>query len=109
RMCPRSYASRRDLVPRRRLESVMYPTLLVEIGCEELPTSFLDGAMEQLGVLVPEELGRARVQHGAVRVMGTPRRLAVLVREVAPTVPSHEEEILGPPESSARGADGAWS
>lgn len=87
----------------------MPATLLFEIGCEELPTSFLDGALTQLRTIVPDELARARVSHGAVRVLGTPRRLAVLVSDVAETVSAREEELLGPAESTARAPDGSWS
>jgi glycyl-tRNA synthetase beta chain len=87
----------------------MSPTLLLEIGCEELPTSFLDGALEQLRTLVSDELSKARIEHGTVRVLGTPRRLAVLVSSVAPEVAAREEEVLGPSESAARAPDGGWT
>ncbi len=87
----------------------MQATLLLEIGCEELPTSFLDSALEQLRTLVPEELSRARIPHGDVRVLGTPRRIAFLVKHVTATVPPREEELIGPPESAARTPDGQWS
>ena len=87
----------------------MASTLLLEIGCEELPTSFLDGALEQLATLVPEELTRARVGFGAVRVLGTPRRLSVLVHDVAGSVAAREEELLGPAESAAKTPSGEWS
>ncbi len=87
----------------------MSPTLLLEIGCEELPTSFLDGALEQLRSIVSEELSRARIEHGNVRVLGTPRRLAVLVSSVVPEVAAREEEVLGPSESAARSPDGKWT
>lgn len=83
--------------------------LLLEIGCEELPTSFLDGALEQLATLLPDELRRARIAHGAVRVLGTPRRLAALVEGVLDRVEAREEELLGPPESAAKTAEGVWS
>src|SRR5689334_21402339 len=83
--------------------------LLLEIGCEELPASFLESALEPLGALVPEALARARVRHGRVQTLGTPRRLAVLVHDVAGEVLSHTEDLLGPPESAARTRDGAWS
>lgn len=87
----------------------MASTLLLEIGCEELPTSFLDGALEQLSTLAPEELTRARVTFGAVRVLGTPRRLSVLVSGVADSVSAREEELLGPAESAAKTPTGEWS
>lgn len=87
----------------------MPSTLLLEIGCEELPTSFLDGALAQLAALAPEALAAARVEHGAVRALGTARRLSVLVEGVADAVAAREEELLGPPESASRAADGSWT
>jgi glycyl-tRNA synthetase beta chain len=87
----------------------MSATLLLEIGCEELPTSFLDGALEQLRSLVPDELAKARVAHGAVRVLGTARRLVALVADVADAVSAREEELLGPSESAAKAPNGAWT
>jgi len=87
----------------------MTSTLLLEVGCEELPTSFLEDAMGQLGKIVPEELGRAGVGFGAVRVLGTPRRVAVVVDGVVPDIAPREEEILGPSASAAVDAQGAWT
>ncbi len=87
----------------------MPANLLLEIGCEELPTSFLDGALAQLATLIPEELQRARIAHGAVKTLGTARRLAAVVEGLADTVEPREEELLGPPESAARTPDGKWS
>lgn len=87
----------------------MTAKLLLEIGCEELPTSFLDGALEQLLALLPEELRRARIGHGAVRALGTARRLAAVVDDVQGEVEAREEELLGPPESAAKTPAGAWS
>ena len=87
----------------------MPANLLLEIGCEELPTSFLDGALAQLATLIPEELQRARIAHGAVKTLGTARRLATVVEGLADTVEPREEELLGPPESAARTPDGKWS
>ncbi len=87
----------------------MTSTLLLEVGCEELPTSFLEDAMGQLGKSLPEELDRVGVAHGAVRVLGTPRRVAVVVEEVVAEIAPREEELLGPPASAALGPDGGWS
>ncbi len=87
----------------------MSRTLLLEIGCEELPTSFVRSALEQLARLVPDELSRARIGHGDVRTLGTARRLAVIVKQVTAEVASRTEELLGPAESAARSADGKWT
>ena len=87
----------------------MSRTLLLEIGCEELPTSFVRVGMEQLAKLIPDELNRARITHGEVRALGTPRRLAVIVRDIAEDVAARTEELLGPAESASKTPDGKWS
>ncbi len=75
--------------------------LLLEIGVEELPSSFVDGAIDALPAIVGEELARSRLSHGAVRVLGTPRRLAVIVSSVATRQLDLDEEVIGPPETAA--------
>ncbi|HEY3820468.1 MAG TPA: glycine--tRNA ligase subunit beta [Polyangiaceae bacterium] len=75
--------------------------LLLEIGVEELPSSFVDAALVALPKIVAEELGRVRLSHGEVRALGTPRRLSVLVADVATRQLDLDEEVIGPPESVA--------
>ncbi|HWL85766.1 MAG TPA: glycine--tRNA ligase subunit beta, partial [Polyangiaceae bacterium] len=68
---------------------------------EELPSSFVDAALAALPALVRDKLGQLRLEHGNVYALGTARRLAVLVHEVAPTQASLDEEVIGPPETAA--------
>ncbi len=75
--------------------------LLLEIGTEELPSSFVDAALAALPGIVADELANARLSHGAVQALGTPRRLAVLVRDVAARQLDLDEEAIGPPETAA--------
>jgi glycyl-tRNA synthetase beta chain len=75
--------------------------LLLEIGVEELPSSFVDAALAALPKIVADELGRARLSHGAARALGTPRRLAVVVEGVATKQLDLDEEVIGPPETAA--------
>jgi glycyl-tRNA synthetase beta chain len=75
--------------------------LLLEIGTEELPSSFVDAALAAMPGIVADELANARLSHGAVRALGTPRRLAVVVRDVAARQLDLDEEVIGPPESAA--------
>ncbi len=77
------------------------PPLLLEIGVEELPSSFVDGALAALPKIVAEELANVRLVHGQVRALGTPRRLAVHVAGVATKQLDLDEEIVGPPEAFA--------
>jgi glycyl-tRNA synthetase beta chain len=75
--------------------------LLLEIGVEELPSSFVDAALAALPKIVADELAKARLSHGGVRALGTPRRLAVVVRDVATQQLDLDEEVIGPPETAA--------
>jgi glycyl-tRNA synthetase len=79
---------------------------LLEIGVEELPASDLDSALEQLRRNVPVLLDELRLAHGSLCVSGTPRRLAVLVEELAPHQPDREDLVKGPPADRAFGPDG---
>lgn len=80
--------------------------LLLEIGCEELPASFVNGALKAMPELLGGALDAARLSHGEITAYGSPRRLAVLVRSVATSTPNLEEEVLGPPKSAAFDKDG---
>lgn len=84
----------------------MTRSLLIEIGVEELPASFVARAMEQMPALAETALAAARLTHGAIEALGTPRRLALLVRDVADAQPDLEEEVLGPPRAAAFEDDG---
>ena len=75
--------------------------LLLEIGAEELPSSFVDAALAALPKIVEEKFAALRLSHGAVTPLGTPRRLSVVVSDLATTQPDLDEEVIGPPESAA--------
>jgi glycyl-tRNA synthetase beta chain len=75
--------------------------LLLEIGAEELPSSFVDAALTALPKIAADELAKARLSHGQVRALGTPRRLSVLVEGVATRQLDLDEEVIGPPEAVA--------
>jgi glycyl-tRNA synthetase beta chain len=75
--------------------------LLLEIGVEELPSSFVDAALAALPLIAAEELAKVRLQHGTVRALGTPRRLAIHVADVIGRQLDLDEEVVGPPETAA--------
>ena len=58
-------------------------TFLLEIGTEELPADFARLALPQLETLVGRDLLAARLQHGAIAVTSTPRRLAISLAGLA--------------------------
>lgn len=85
------------------------PELIFELGTEELPAGFIDPALAWLDENVKRALTDARLAYGTVTCEGTPRRLAVLVRDVAERQPDLEETKVGPPASIAKNPDGSWS
>ncbi len=78
----------------------------LEIGTEELPAGDLTSALEQLTERVPALLADLRLTHGSVTVQGTPRRLAVWVRQLAGSQPDRESLVKGPPAARAYDAMG---
>ena len=61
--------------------------LLFEIGTEELPANYMPNILKDLKTLALKKLQDARVPFADVTVLGTPRRLAVLVSGVEETLP----------------------
>ncbi|MBS1150695.1 MAG: glycine--tRNA ligase subunit beta [Myxococcaceae bacterium] len=75
--------------------------LLLELHAEELPASFIGPALDDLARMITEGLAAARLKHGEVRRFGTPRRLAILVKELADTGQDISKEQLGPSVKAA--------
>lgn len=75
--------------------------LLLEIGCEELPSSFVDSAVVALPDLAKRRLDSLRLDRKAIRALGTPRRLVLLVEGLAEAQPDLDEEVMGPPVRAA--------
>ena len=74
-------------------------TLLLEIGSEEIPAGYIAPALEALASQLHQRLTEARIDHGAVKTYGTPRRLTVMVEQVAAKQKSMKTELIGPPAS----------
>ncbi|WP_410767999.1 glycine--tRNA ligase subunit beta [Fontibacillus sp. BL9] len=87
----------------------MTKDLLFEIGMEEMPARFIRAAMEQLKQRLEKWLEESVIPHGAVESFATPRRLAVLVKDVAEKQEDVHEEVKGPSRKIALGEDGEWS
>jgi glycyl-tRNA synthetase beta chain len=81
--------------------------LLFEIGCEEVPAKKLADQLVELPKLVEDRLAKARLAHSGIRAVGTPRRLAVIVKGLIDRQPDINEEVVGPPVSAAFAADGS--
>src|SRR3990172_3119229 len=80
--------------------------LLFEIGSEEIPAGFIQPVLEQLAHDLGKALDDARLAHGEVKAVGTPRRLCVWARDVASKQPTARSEVLGPGVPAAFDAEG---
>jgi glycyl-tRNA synthetase beta chain len=81
--------------------------LLLELGCEEIPASWLVPLTRQLRERVKARLGDFRLGTDAqVEAHATPRRLAVVVPRIAERQSDTEEVVSGPPVAAAFGPDG---
>lgn len=80
--------------------------LLLEIGTEELPHQFIAPALTSLGQGAERLLEAHRLSHGAMRTMGTPRRLVLIVEGLSARQAPSVKEALGPPRAAAFDASG---
>ena len=81
--------------------------LLLEIGTEEIPASWLPALTRQLGEVLEARLKEARLTaDDPIETFSTPRRLTVRSARIAERQTDLEELITGPPVSAAFGADG---
>jgi glycyl-tRNA synthetase beta chain len=83
--------------------------LLIEIGLEEIPAQYVTDAMNQFAEKLSNWLEDKQLAFGAVKTFSTPRRLAVLVKDVAEKQPDIEEEAKGPAKKIALDQEGNWS
>ncbi|MBW4473138.1 MAG: glycine--tRNA ligase subunit beta [Stenomitos rutilans HA7619-LM2] len=76
-------------------------TFLLEVGTEELPASFVDEALAQWRSRIPQTLKERYLDPTAIEVYGTPRRLALLLKDLPLQQPDQQEEVKGPPAQAA--------
>lgn len=75
--------------------------LLLEIGTEEIPASFLSPSVESLKNIFIKFLSENRISFKETKCYYTPRRLALIVSSVAPKQREEMLEIQGPPKKFA--------
>jgi glycyl-tRNA synthetase beta chain len=80
--------------------------LLFEIGTEEIPAGYIEPALAQLKAGFGRKAAELKIGHGSVSVLGTPRRLALIVRDVAEKQEDIREELLGPSKKAAFDPEG---
>lgn len=80
--------------------------LLLEIGTEEIPASFLGPALSDLERRVRAALSEHEIPAGGSELFSTPRRLALRLNDVADGKPAQVVELQGPPKKAAFDAQG---
>ena len=77
--------------------STEYQELLLEVGCEEMPASWIPGIEVQLAERLAVRLDEARVaRRTPVRAFVGPRRLVATVAELAPMTSRSSRTALLP-------------
>ena len=81
---------------------------LLEVGCEEIPARFLTDLSRELARKLGELLEKERITVGdvGIRSFYTPRRLVVVVPQMAKRQAALEERVIGPPKSVAFDSQG---
>ncbi len=80
--------------------------LLLEIGTEEIPAGYIQPALNAFSEKLARRLDDARIAYGAAQTFGTPRRLALILSDVADRQASVTETQTGPPEKVAFDSEG---
>ncbi len=80
--------------------------LLLEIGLEEVPAKFMPPALAELKQMAETQLKEQRIQYDEVATYGTPRRIVLLVKNLADKQEDLEEEAKGPAVKAAYDAEG---
>lgn len=84
----------------------MAKDLLLEIGTEEVPAHFMPGILAQLKEKATAKFQEMRLDFDEVTSLGTPRRTALLVKNLAETQQGASSEYKGPSTAIAFDKDG---
>lgn len=87
----------------------MAEDILVEIGTEELPPVALKSLALAFKEGIESGLQEASLSYAGVRWFASPRRLAVIVQQLAEQGPQEQVEVLGPPVDRAKDDSGNWT
>jgi len=70
--------------------------LLFEVGTEEIPSSYLPKAVEEMRTILAAEFKNNRINYKEIKALATPRRLALAATGVSPTQEKRMIEVIGP-------------
>lgn len=84
----------------------MAKDFLVEIGSEELPSKLLKSIVPQFETGITGALDKLGLEHGVAETYSSPRRIAVVVKDVAEKTPEVHTTRRGPKVEAAYDASG---
>jgi len=84
----------------------MAKDFLFEIGCEEIPAGFMSNVLGQLKANAEALFNEAHLAYESLETMGTPRRLALIVKGLSEQSEDVTESHKGPSTSIAFDAEG---
>ncbi|MBA3925242.1 glycine--tRNA ligase subunit beta [Listeria rustica] len=87
----------------------MSKDFLLEIGLEEMPAKYITASVKQLQERVEKWLAENDLEYKTTEVYSSPRRLSVIVKDLAEKQADRVEESKGPAKKIAKDADGNWS
>lgn len=82
---------------------------LIEIGLEDMPAHVVTPSLKQFHDKTVAFLKANHLEHGRIDRYATPRRLALLVHDLAAKQADVEEDVKGPAKKIAQDADGNWT
>lgn len=83
----------------------MHHEFLLEIGTEEIPASYIEPALNSLKEGMQKKLLELGLPFGALHTAATPRRLTLVVSDLARHQQDQRLEVMGPPKQAGFDAD----
>ncbi|WP_271002735.1 glycine--tRNA ligase subunit beta [Listeria seeligeri] len=87
----------------------MSKDFLLEIGLEEMPAQYVTISVEQLKKRMRDWLEENQIAFSEIKTFSSPRRLTVLVEDMAEEQANRVEEAKGPAKKIALDEEGNWS
>ena len=83
----------------------MQHEFLLEIGTEEIPASYIEPALNHLKQGMEKKLRELALPFGTIQTAATPRRLTLVVTDLAERQEDQRKEVMGPPKQAGFDAD----
>ncbi|MGB5822791.1 MAG: glycine--tRNA ligase subunit beta [Proteocatella sp.] len=80
--------------------------LFYEIGTEEIPARYINNALREIKDILTKNLNELNIDFEAIEVKATPRRFAILVKNIAEKQKDIKEEYKGPAKKIAYDSEG---